>query len=126
MSELLEAVENNNIKKVRELLKAGADINFQGKNGYSALCISIVNPKSKKISKLLIDSGADINVVTSCEITPLYLAVEISNLEIFKLLLEKGANPNTQDCFGESLLHEAVREYSNAVDEIKKLIKKNL
>ena len=77
MSELLEAVENNNIKKVRELLKAGADINFQGKNGYSALCISIVEatPKSKKISKLLIDSGADINVVTSCEITPLYLAV---------------------------------------------------
>lgn len=39
--ELLRATINNDLNTVKKTLKAGADINFQGANGYSALLIAV-------------------------------------------------------------------------------------
>ncbi|RZC42858.1 Ankyrin repeat domain containing protein, partial [Asbolus verrucosus] len=42
--------------------------------------------------KLLIECGASVNSVNKYNVTPLHLAFQFGNIEIVKLLIEKGAN----------------------------------
>ena len=56
-----------------------------------------VSAGSNDIVKLLLDNGADADVVwhrKPCKITPLHLACELGHFDIAVLLLEGGANPN--------------------------------
>ncbi len=46
-----------------------------------------------------IDAGVDVNSTTDYNSTALFFACDRGNLELVKLLLEKGANPNVEDSF---------------------------
>jgi len=48
-----------NADNIKELIQKGADVNLRGKNGKTAISIIAQNCKNFRISKLLIDSGAN-------------------------------------------------------------------
>jgi ankyrin repeat protein len=112
MSALLFAARDGHIDTVQALLKAGADINFTDPDDSTALLLALMNGHWDT-AKLLIDAGADIHLWDWWGQTPLYMAVdmntlpkgarielptmdEATGLDIIKLLLAKGANPNAQ------------------------------
>jgi ankyrin len=61
---------------------------------------------------LLVAAGADIEVAEANQIRPLLMAVLNNHLDIARLLLAKGANPNADDFWGRSPLWAAV-DYRN-------------
>ena len=68
---------------------------------------------------LLLDHGADANIVAADGYTPLHLAVIKGSQNLVKLFLEKNALVNTQNADGDSPLHTAV---SNGFFDITKLL----
>ncbi len=82
------------------LLLNGADPNISSKNGYTIYPIhSAVSANYSMIAKMLLEAGADINVVQMSGATPLHSAAFNGNIELLIVLLEAGANvhPKTED-----------------------------
>lgn len=101
---ILDAVIQRDIKKVKALISQNADINEQDKeNGFSALhyCAQF---RLKDIAKLLIDNNAKIDIKDNDGNTPLFKAVYFSqgDTKIIKMLLAAGANPNSKNKAGVS------------------------
>ena len=59
--DLIDASINWNLAKVKELIKAGVDINHQNKNGNTALILSLIY-NNIEIVEELISAGADWNI----------------------------------------------------------------
>jgi len=130
--ELIDAVENNDIDLVRQLLDQGADINFQSdgyNNGSTALSLASGDGHTDMV-ELLLDHRADPNIPDNHGGTALIWAAaddvvgprkEI--VEIVKLLLDNGANPNIQDQWGNTALMWAE---GRGHTEIVELIKRNM
>lgn len=112
MSALLFAARDGHIDSVRALLEAGADINFTDPDGSTALIVALMNGHWDT-AKQLIGAGADVHVWDWWGQTPLYMAVDMNTLptgarvelptmdqatglDIIRLLLAKGVNPNVQ------------------------------
>ena len=79
------------IKISESLLKSGADLNVQDKDGWSPLQAAVVQD-SMRISNLFLKYGADPNHVDGFGNTPLNIAISNLNVELVRLLLEFGAN----------------------------------
>jgi ankyrin repeat protein len=107
MSKLIEAVIKNNEVEVKRLLDGGQNPNvFKG--CYYPLFLAVreggfrKHLGNKKIVKLLIEAGADVNQINfkkdsrywSWEFTALYQAVVNKDVEMIKILLEAGADYN--------------------------------
>jgi ankyrin repeat protein len=58
-----------------------------------------------------IRTGGDVNIVTAEGKALLHFAAERDRLDILRLLLRKGANPNLQDEDGKTPLHYAFDVY---------------
>ena len=112
LSALLFAARNGHLDSVRTLLKAGADINFSDPDGSTALILALMNGHWDT-ARLLIESGADVHTWDWWGQTPLYMAVDMNTLptgarteltamdqatglDIIRLLLARGANPDAQ------------------------------
>lgn len=111
LTPLLYGVRENCIECVNALLDAGADINKPDPDNVSPLILALVNMRYD-MALNLIDRGADINQWDFFGRTPLYVAVDThllpgrsrrgdlpaveshTALEVARVLLEKGANPN--------------------------------
>lgn len=73
--------------------------------------------------KVLLDHGADANGdSTGSSLAPLILAVDYKDMEIYNILLEKGANPNIKDPNGFSVLHVAAEK--GDLDIVKDLVQR--
>jgi len=121
MSELIDAVENGDIDLVRQLLDRGADIDFQGENGWTALMKASRNG-NMEIVRLLLDRGADIDFqgTRAPALPALILASHNDYKDIVELLLDRGANPNIKNYyFGFTALIKAT---SNRNIQIVKLL----
>ena len=96
--ELIEAIQEKDIKKIKKAIRKGGNINYCA-NKYPLHLPSAVWTRNHKIVKLLIDKGAEINK-KDCESkkTPLNIAIQLDNLGIVKLLVENGAN--VKKCYG--------------------------
>ncbi|MGJ4751420.1 ankyrin repeat domain-containing protein [Leptospira kmetyi] len=79
------------------LLESGAVLDDQ-KDAFcrAPLYYSILHERLK-VAKLLIQSGADINVRDERGMTPLIFAIRSELFEFSKLLIEQGADPNLKD-----------------------------
>ncbi len=73
----------------------------------------------KEVVKLLLDKGADVNVVAGGWFTALMLAASSGHKGIVKLLLDKGADVNVADSIGHTAL---MRASKNGHKEVVKLL----
>ena len=119
---LLEAAKKDDVKKAIDLIKAGADLNIQNNNGYTALYIAALLSRVE-IAKALIDAGVNLDIQSTIYgETALYAAAD-KNVEIVKALIEAGANLNIKNHRGYTALHKAV--YWNKIKIVEKLINAN-
>jgi ankyrin repeat protein len=111
-SPLLYAARENCLACVDVLLKNRADINLPDPDGVSPLIVAILNA-NWDVARKLIDAGADVNQWDVYGETPLFLAIglytridggkgsidplnQTTGISIVRLLLERGADTNTQ------------------------------
>jgi uncharacterized protein len=109
---LLFAAREGFVAAATALLKGGADIDRPDPDGTTPLVLALTNGQWD-MAKLLIEAGANVNDWDFWGQSPLYMAVdmnilpagfrvelprmdEASGLDIIRLLLAKGANPNAQ------------------------------
>jgi ankyrin repeat protein len=98
------AVRNGNMDAIKALIDGGVDINHVNDNGETAVFLvsrGFIFPLSPllsaKILKLLIDSGANIQIENNDHLSPLWIATLNGNLNLVKLLLEGGADVESFD-----------------------------
>ena len=89
---LLFAARVGDVESAKLLLKAGADANDSQPDGVSALVLS-AHSGNGNVAALLLEHAADPNAVGS-GYAALHAAVLRSDLNLVKVLLARGANPN--------------------------------
>lgn len=90
---LIEAARKGDIKKLRNLLDDGADVNVTLKDGYTALMMAANSDFSDiQVVKLLVEKGADKSIKNKCGNTAEIIAKHYDHPEIAKYL--KGEDIN--------------------------------
>jgi len=121
--DFIYAVISNNLDKVENLLKEGADINItyskatDSDNGSITPVLYAASYGYTKLLEFLVDKGADLNLTDSQGNNPLLGATIRDNYANVKFLLDKGANINAKDNDGNTSLMIASRQgYRKIVD----------
>ncbi|XP_013400788.1 uncharacterized protein LOC106166687 [Lingula anatina] len=109
---LLRAVIHGKLRALTSLLESDIDVNFKDVDGCTPLIRAIFLEKGdvrSHIARMLINSGADVNVRDRSGKTALmYSAMEEGRENITRLLIRTGAcDTNIQDNNGKSALHFA-------------------
>ncbi|MBD2302569.1 ankyrin repeat domain-containing protein [Nostoc sp. FACHB-87] len=105
---LTDAVDNDNLCQVKEIIARGADINAPNTDGLTALITASAKSRLSILKELLV-LGANPNIGDDDGKTPLMYAVGESNnrIHICINLIQAGANINVQDNYGRTALMEA-------------------
>lgn len=111
------AAHSGNTDAISLLLKAGADINAQDAEGDSPLQYALVE-NHLEIVKLLVKAGANIHIKNSDGRAAVYWA---KNAETLQFLIKAGADANSGDNNGYTILQNAVR--AGDIERIKLLLK---
>ncbi|CAH1104618.1 unnamed protein product [Psylliodes chrysocephalus] len=106
---VLQAIEEENLEKIEELVSTGHSLNISYKNGNTPLHIAIIKNNIQIFRYLLAQDDIRINTRNSQGQTPLFLAVRYGHFESVKHLLEKGANVNLPYNREVTPLHESVQ-----------------
>jgi len=93
MTPLMVASAKGTAISVKALLSKGADVNRTVAWGPSALKLAVISGDIRTIEEVL-DAGALVDIIDMEGWTPLMNAVTEGNVEITKLLILRGANPN--------------------------------
>ncbi|WP_264719179.1 ankyrin repeat domain-containing protein [Wolbachia endosymbiont (group A) of Lasioglossum morio] len=89
-------------KKVRLLIKKGADINVADAGQYRPLHLAVMGQRLEN-TKELIKAEVDVNAVErSSKFAPLHLACMVSEIKIVEELVKAGANIEQKDKFGKT------------------------
>ncbi len=124
--QLLIAASMGDLEGIKRLLKAGADVNANRDDDWTALRTASYNGQIEAV-KLLLDKGANVNAKTKDVDTALRTAIDSPSckIEIVKALLDKGANVNARGTDGETALMRAVAiDDAETVKTIKLLLAK--
>jgi ankyrin repeat protein/beta-lactamase regulating signal transducer with metallopeptidase domain len=105
---LHEAVKEGDMKQVKALIAAGADVSKENSNGATPLHVAAGNGRTA-IAALLIDQGANVNEQKNNKWTetPLHYATWSGHEDVAELLVAKGANVNARDENQQTPLHFA-------------------
>ena len=113
LTPLLFAARQGSIDGARALIEAGADLNLADPEGITPVVLAVRNGHYD-LAALLVEKGANVNAGDRVNRTPLYMAVDmhtldwiqnrpapksedaIDSVDLARLLLERGANPNAQ------------------------------
>jgi len=104
---LMTALAHDTLECARILIAAGAALNHRANLGHSPVHCAI----SPAGFQLLLDAGANINVVSEEGSWPLKYAAWEGDPALTRLLLKNGAQPDLTSA-GETALHDAVRSDS--------------
>jgi ankyrin repeat protein len=107
---VLVALSKKHIPIADMLLRCGGKVDVRGTNGWTALQVlikSTVIPREDIFDGVsyLLKHGADVNFRGSDLSTPLHTAAFHVNSEVFRLLLESGADIHSRDDKGRTPLH---------------------
>uniref|UniRef100_A0A8D8ZUX4 Ankyrin repeat and protein kinase domain-containing protein 1 n=1 Tax=Cacopsylla melanoneura TaxID=428564 RepID=A0A8D8ZUX4_9HEMI len=105
------ADQDDNIARL--LLKHGANVNVQNKDGISPLHYLLYNisgETSLNAARLLLQFGAKCDQKDQKGNTPLHLATERGDVNVARLLLEFGAKCDLKDQKGNTPLHLLLKE----------------
>ncbi|MET0292218.1 MAG: ankyrin repeat domain-containing protein [Steroidobacteraceae bacterium] len=104
------AADNANLKAVRLLLKAGADVNASNRYGVTPLSLAVTSGDAAVV-KALLDAGADVNKALVEGETVLMTAARTGNAKVVRALIARGADLEARESFyGETALITAVSE----------------
>ncbi|MFH2001228.1 MAG: ankyrin repeat domain-containing protein [Planctomycetota bacterium] len=107
-SEIINAIEKSDLKKVQMLLKQDAGLlNKKSENGMTPLCFASYVGKGDIVS-FLIETGADLSIGDNENSQPIHNAAVGGHLDVVKQLLKAGACPEAQDDNGVIALHFAL------------------
>jgi ankyrin repeat protein len=107
---LIHAIKTRNISYALELIEKGADINSRDKYGNTALMNASYEGLMPIVEKL-INAGADVNAYDEeNNYDALQYAVMKNHLDIVRVLLKAGANPNAQTVNGYTALMDAAMQ----------------
>ncbi|MCX5922833.1 MAG: ankyrin repeat domain-containing protein [Candidatus Dependentiae bacterium] len=111
--QLLDAIAEKDPQKwptaIDAALQAGADINFQAKDGTTPLRQAVRTGNTKIVETLLKNPTIDINLVDNQSLTPLMSAIVRNHKDIVSVLIkDPRINPNIQSNIGRNALHLAV------------------
>jgi ankyrin repeat protein len=116
--QFLEALRDQNIKRMKKIIDNGFDINhtFDGPMNPTALQIAIIAKKRIAVRELL-SLGADPNLAKYEKDQPLLLAIKEKDLNIIGTLLEYGASP---DFLLEAILSNELAIVNEVLKHLKK------
>ena len=123
INSLFEACENEQVEIVKELLKQGADPNFQNEHGQTALHVC----NEIETIQILLSYGANPNITDCNGDTPLHHASITVRVDKMRQLLNQGADPNALNNTKSTALHIVMCNYTKndkhlVLDAIKLLI----
>ena len=89
---------------VRDLITLGANLDWQGNDGWTALhwCAMYNRPE---IARMLLDAGADMSILNNIGRTALHMCASYNHPEIARMLLDAGADVNIQEGDDWTALH---------------------
>lgn len=109
---LLEAIRNQDVKKVKLYLDKKVNPNSLLENGESLLNYAVTS-QNIAIVKLLLEYGANPNTANELGTNALMRVIRSGNVKIFNLLIDYGINVNQTDLKGRTALFYAVENNSN-------------
>lgn len=116
--EIFDAIKNNDIAKVKTLIKKDAGIiNIEDKTGNKPLHNAAIQG-SVELAEMLLLKGADINAVNVQLQTPLHVAIVNEKTDVAKFLIDKGSDLAKQNSNGSTPLHLSVRNKSTTITEL--------
>ncbi|NP_001166526.1 2-5A-dependent ribonuclease [Cavia porcellus] len=104
---LINAIQKEDISQIEQLLKIGADVNFQEEEGGWTPLQNAVQCGNKDIVELLLRHGADLHQRKKNGATSFIIAGIEGNVELLRLFLSKGADVNEYDSNGFTAFMEA-------------------
>lgn len=115
---LQAACQNGHLDVLRLLVRYGADVEIEDKDGDRAIHHAAFGDEPEAI-RLLAQAGADLNARNARRQTPLHIAVYKGHVNSVQRLLQLGCHPSLQDCEGDTPLHDAI---SKRREDIMKLL----
>lgn len=115
---LTQAVLDNDIEQVKELIDEGEDVNELNRDHESPLLKASYTdgePLNLEMLKLLLDNGANPTIGDADDWTILHAAAYLGDKEAIDLLLKYGADINQPDNVGETPIFDTIYE----VDDLK-------
>lgn len=119
---LFQAIAQNDNDVVKKLINSGFDVNTRASDNKTALHVAVVHGNLDMV-RFLLGHGAKVNIKTRDKRTPILMVGgddEQTSIEIFKLLIAKGADVNAQDDEKKTLLMRACED--EAIDGVKLLL----
>ncbi|MEM0354090.1 MAG: ankyrin repeat domain-containing protein [Thermoplasmata archaeon] len=108
MTALHLAVLKKDLVMVKMITKYIKNLDGRTSKGSTALHIAC-NFQLTDIVKILLERGANQNIYESeYEFYPIFYAVVQNNVELTKMLIDFGSNPNNQDYIGNTAIHYAI------------------
>ncbi len=100
---LMRAIQKNNVSQARQLIAQGANPNAREMIVGLTPLMWAVDSQRPDLTQLLLENGANANVMDNRGFTPLHRAVLADRFDLAKLLLDYGADIDAIDSQGKSV-----------------------